>query len=63
MKEPIRYAEGDLVEAWLNRLLCLDTTEVEKISCGNPLPERCNLYYVNRSLLLDYYTEFVSENC
>ncbi|KAF6037244.1 NAT10 [Bugula neritina] len=51
MKEPIRYAEGDLVEAWLNRLLCLDTTEVEKISCGNPLPERCNLYYVNRDTL------------
>jgi N-acetyltransferase 10 len=26
LEEPIRYAEGDKVENWLNNLLCLDCT-------------------------------------
>ncbi|KAF6021224.1 NAT10 [Bugula neritina] len=55
LKEPIRYAEGDLVEAWLNQLLCLDATEVENINCGDPLPERCDLYYVNRDALFSFH--------
>lgn len=48
LKESIRYAEGDLVEAWLNQLLCLDATEVTNISSGCPSPDNCDLYYVNR---------------
>ena len=44
LNESIRYAPGDEVERWLNHLLCLDATVVQRLSCGCPLPENCDLY-------------------
>jgi len=55
LNESIRYAPGDEVERWLNHLLCLDATVVQKLSSGCPLPENCDLYYVNRDTLFSYH--------
>lgn len=55
LNESIRYADKDPVEKWLNNLLCLDATEVPRISSGCPLPELCELYYVNRDTLFSYH--------
>lgn len=54
--EPIRYAEGDLIEKWLNDLLCLDcTNSIQKIQSGCPHPSSCDLYYVNKDTLFSYH--------
>lgn len=53
--ESIRYANGDPVEKWLNNLLCLDASVVPRISSGCPLPEKCDLYYINRDTLFSYH--------
>eukprot|EP00112_Aurelia_sp_Birch-Aquarium-sp1_P011190 Seg2357.3 transcript_id=Seg2357.3/GoldUCD/mRNA.D3Y31 product="RNA cytidine acetyltransferase" protein_id=Seg2357.3/GoldUCD/D3Y31 len=55
LSESIRYANGDQVEKWLNELLCLDATVVPRISSGCPLPENCELYYINRDTLFSYH--------
>lgn len=55
LKESIRYADGDHVEAWLNSLLCLDATTVQRITSGCPVPSTCDLYYVNRDTLFSYH--------
>ncbi|CAH3162782.1 unnamed protein product, partial [Porites evermanni] len=55
LNESIRYAPGDEVERWLNHLLCLDATVVQKLTSGCPLPENCDLYYVNRDTLFSYH--------
>ncbi|XP_070553910.1 RNA cytidine acetyltransferase-like [Ptychodera flava] len=55
LKESIRYATGDEVEKWLNHLLCLDVSNISRISSGCPLPENCDLYYVNRDTLFSYH--------
>ncbi|KAJ1957271.1 N-acetyltransferase 10, partial [Dispira parvispora] len=55
LEEPIRYAAGDPVEEWLNRLLCLDVTAVTKNIQGCPHPSECELYYVNRDTLFSYH--------
>lgn len=44
LNESIRYAPGDEIERWLNHLLCLDATVVQKLTSGCPLPENCELY-------------------
>ena len=44
LNESIRYAPGDEVERWLNHLLCLDATVVQRLTSGCPLPENCDLY-------------------
>ena len=44
LNESIRYAPGDEIEKWLNHLLCLDATVVQRITAGCPLPESCDLY-------------------
>ncbi len=55
LKESIRYANGDHVEDWLNRLLCLDCeAHAQKISSGCPVPNTCDLYHVNRDTLFSY---------
>ncbi|ODQ68123.1 DUF699-domain-containing protein [Nadsonia fulvescens var. elongata DSM 6958] len=58
LEEPIRYAPGDPVEKWLNKLLCLDAT-ISKNSKfatkGCPHPSQCNLFYVNRDTLFSYH--------
>ncbi|KAL6479139.1 hypothetical protein MHYP_G00125720 [Metynnis hypsauchen] len=55
LHESIRYAPGDPVEKWLNELLCLDCLSVPRIISGCPLPETCDLYYVNRDTLFCYH--------
>uniref|UniRef100_A0A8C5W9M5 RNA cytidine acetyltransferase n=1 Tax=Leptobrachium leishanense TaxID=445787 RepID=A0A8C5W9M5_9ANUR len=54
LQESIRYAPGDAVEKWLNELLCLDCLNISRIISGCPLPETCDLYYVNRDTLFCY---------
>ncbi|XP_062860160.1 RNA cytidine acetyltransferase isoform X2 [Trichomycterus rosablanca] len=55
LQESIRYASGDPVEEWLNALLCLNCLSVPHINTGCPLPETCDLYYVNRDTLFCYH--------
>ncbi|XP_041054064.1 RNA cytidine acetyltransferase isoform X1 [Carcharodon carcharias] len=55
LHEAIRYAPGDPVEKWLNDLLCLDCLNIPRIISGCPLPEKCDLYYVNRDTLFCYH--------
>jgi N-acetyltransferase 10 len=54
---PIRYALGDPVEAWLNKLLCLDSgsSSSMKLVGGAPAPADCELYSVNRDALFSYH--------
>ncbi|EGS22106.1 uncharacterized protein CTHT_0016220 [Thermochaetoides thermophila DSM 1495] len=57
LSEPIRYAQGDNVEKWLNTLLCLDATlPRSKISTtGCPDPSQCELLHVNRDTLFSFH--------
>ncbi|XP_033646077.1 RNA cytidine acetyltransferase-like [Asterias rubens] len=55
LDESIRYSVGDELEQWLNGLLCLDVTNVPRISSGCPLPQDCDLYYINRDTLFSYH--------
>ncbi|KAF9359711.1 hypothetical protein BGX34_008198 [Mortierella sp. NVP85] len=55
LKEPIRYAPEDPTEKWLNKLLCLDATIVQKNISGCPAKEECQLFYVNRDTLFSYH--------
>lgn len=55
LEEPIRYNEGDSVETWLNKLLCLDASIVPRHLQGCPHPKECDLYYVNRDTLFSYH--------
>ncbi|XP_061532157.1 RNA cytidine acetyltransferase isoform X3 [Phycodurus eques] len=55
LHESIRYAPGDAVEKWLNELLCLDCLNIPRLISGCPLPQNCDLYYVNRDTLFCYH--------
>uniref|UniRef100_A0AAY4C927 RNA cytidine acetyltransferase n=1 Tax=Denticeps clupeoides TaxID=299321 RepID=A0AAY4C927_9TELE len=55
LHESIRYAPGDPVEKWLNDLLCLDCLSIPRLISGCPLPQTCDLYYVNRDTLFCYH--------
>lgn len=57
LSEPIRYAQGDAVEKWLNTLLCLDATlPRSKLNTqGCPHPSQCQLLYVNRDTLFSFH--------
>lgn len=57
LSTPIRYAEGDPVETWLNNLLCLDSGSSAglKLSGGAPAPGDCELYSVDRDALFSYH--------
>ncbi|KAG8159835.1 hypothetical protein KVR01_010472 [Diaporthe batatas] len=56
LSEPIRYAQGDSVERWLNKLLCLDATLPKaKLSQGCPDPAQCELLHVNRDTLFSFH--------
>ncbi|AMD19733.1 HCL418Cp [Eremothecium sinecaudum] len=58
LDEPIRYAPGDPVEKWLNKLLCLDVTLIKNsrfATRGTPHPSQCNLFIVNRDTLFSYH--------
>ncbi|KAK3713249.1 N-acetyltransferase 10 [Vermiconidia calcicola] len=56
LSEPIRYAQGDDVEAWLNHLLCLDATLPRSTNIhGAPHPSECQLLQVNRDTLFSFH--------
>ena len=58
LDEPIRYAPGDPVEKWLNKLLCLDVSlskNAKFATKGCPHPSECTLFYVNRDTLFSYH--------
>ncbi|KAG7249821.1 hypothetical protein CRUP_033729 [Coryphaenoides rupestris] len=55
LHESIRYGPGDAVEKWLNELLCLDCLNIPRLISGCPLPQTCDLYYVNRDTLFCYH--------
>ncbi|KAK6458999.1 GNAT acetyltransferase 2-domain-containing protein [Scheffersomyces xylosifermentans] len=58
LDEPIRYAPGDPIEKWLNKLLCLDVSlskNTKFATKGTPHPSQCNLFYVNRDTLFSYH--------
>ncbi|KAL1980754.1 hypothetical protein VTN96DRAFT_3561 [Rasamsonia emersonii] len=57
LSEPIRYAPGDAVEKWLNKLLCLDATlpKSKMNTQGTPHPSQCQLLYVNRDTLFSFH--------
>lgn len=55
LHESIRYAAGDAVEKWLNDMLCLDCLNIPRLLSGCPLPQSCDLYYVNRDTLFCYH--------
>eukprot|EP01006_Ploeotia_vitrea_P034891 TRINITY_DN65816_c7_g2_i1.p1 TRINITY_DN65816_c7_g2~~TRINITY_DN65816_c7_g2_i1.p1 ORF type:complete len:1119 (-),score=665.11 TRINITY_DN65816_c7_g2_i1:99-3455(-) len=56
LKEPIRYGQDDVVEQWLNSLLCLDCADnLPKVTGGVPHPSQCDLFYVNRDTLFSYH--------
>lgn len=57
LDEPIRYAPGDAVESWLNKLLCLDAKlpkHTKYATRGCPHPSECSLFYINRDTLFSY---------
>lgn len=56
LAEPIRYSLGDPVEAWLNKILCLDATVgANRFPQGCPHPSQCQLYAVNRDTLFSFH--------
>jgi N-acetyltransferase 10 len=57
LSEPIRYAAGDSVEKWLNKLLCLDATlpKSKMNTQGTPHPSTCELVHVNRDTLFSFH--------
>ena len=57
LNEPIRYAVGDAVESWLNRLLCLDATlpKPRRSGKGYPDPTKCQLLLMNRDTLFSFH--------
>ncbi|KAH8682616.1 N-acetyltransferase 10 [Xylariales sp. PMI_506] len=57
LSEPIRYAQGDSVERWLNGLLCLDATlpRSKLNTMGCPDPSQCELLKVNRDTLFSFH--------
>ena len=57
LSEPIRYAPGDSVEKWLNKVLCLDATlpKSRMNTQGCPHPSQCQLLQVNRDTLFSFH--------
>jgi len=61
LNESIRYAPGDCIEKWLNDLLCLNCCQLNTSNSyflkgsGTPVPDACELYYVNRDTLFSYH--------
>lgn len=55
LSESIRYQSGDSVEAWLNRLLCLDAAVSSGLLSACPEPLQCELYYISRDTLFSHH--------
>ncbi|VDK29188.1 unnamed protein product [Gongylonema pulchrum] len=43
------------VEAWLNRVLCLNACDAHRLVSGMPPPKDCELLYVNRDTLFSFH--------
>lgn len=55
LTESIRYKPDDPVEAWLNKLLCLDV-DLETVSQDScPDPKECQLYHIDRDSLFSMH--------
>jgi len=55
--ESIRYSPDDEIEKWLYHLLCLDASLIDKVSISSyPMPQDCELYYINRDTLFSYHS-------
>lgn len=54
LEQAIRYADNDPIEAWLNKLLCLDAIEEDTL-LDFPDPSECDLYMLNRDTLFSYH--------
>ncbi|VBB26061.1 unnamed protein product [Acanthocheilonema viteae] len=55
LEESIRYKPGDQIEAWLNRVLCLNACNAHRLVSGMPPPKDCQLLYVNRDTLFSFH--------
>ncbi|VDN06005.1 unnamed protein product [Thelazia callipaeda] len=55
LEESIRYKPGDQIEAWLNRILCLNACNAHRLVSGMPPPKDCQLLYVNRDTLFSFH--------
>ncbi|KAF0992198.1 hypothetical protein HZS_3122 [Henneguya salminicola] len=56
LTESIRYAGGDPVEDWLNKLLCMDELNVPTIEYTQLCSAKdCELFYVSRDTLFSYH--------
>ncbi|XP_013088592.2 RNA cytidine acetyltransferase-like isoform X3 [Biomphalaria glabrata] len=55
LKESVRYAPNDPVEAWLNDLLCLDANINPWSISDCPQASSCHLYSVNRDTLFSFH--------
>jgi len=57
LAEPIRYAQGDSIEKWLNKVLCLDATlpNSKDNTQGCPHPSKCELVHINRDTLFSFH--------
>lgn len=59
LETPIRYAKGDPIEAWLNKLLCLDSadhlTRQAGVASNCPHPSSCGLFAIDRDTLFSYH--------
>ncbi|KAJ3473426.1 hypothetical protein NLG97_g10313 [Lecanicillium saksenae] len=55
LSEPIRYSQGDGVEKWLNKLLCLDAQLPKVKGNGTPDPSQCELWNINRDTLFSFH--------
>lgn len=53
--EPIRYANNDPIENWLNELLFLNAIPSSIGSC--PAPDACNLFYINKDVLFQFHSQ------
>ena len=56
LEEPIRYARGDPIEAWLHEVLCLDASSHTPSISSCPHPSECSLYWVDRDALFSYHS-------
>lgn len=57
LNEPIRYANDDPIEAWLNKLLCLDATAPSGLRAIRTVANLsdCDLFAVNRNTLFSFH--------
>lgn len=44
LSEPIYYSSGDMVEKWINNLLCVEYSINANLTHGCPEPQQCKLY-------------------